>query len=49
MTSVIHRPRQSPWPAVSMDEALEFVRLNSPQSKIVDVRLKDLKTGKKVF
>lgn len=46
MTSdLIRRPRQSPWPAIPMDEALKIVHENVGEPQIIDVKLADLKTG----
>jgi hypothetical protein len=46
MTSdLIRRPRQSPWPAIPMDEALKIVHENVGESQIVEVKLASLKTG----
>ncbi|KAI6190549.1 MoCF-biosynth domain-containing protein [Aphelenchoides bicaudatus] len=46
MTSdLIRRPRQSPWQAVPMEEALEIVHANADNLQIIEVKLADLKTG----
>ncbi|KAI6219013.1 hypothetical protein M3Y99_01678800 [Aphelenchoides fujianensis] len=44
-SSVVHRARESPWPAVSMDDALRSIGANFGDLRAVEKKIGDLRSG----
>ncbi|CAD5231343.1 unnamed protein product [Bursaphelenchus xylophilus] len=45
MTSLVHRPRQSQWPAISMDEAYQILLKSAEGVAVEEKKFKDLQIG----
>ncbi|KAI6213973.1 hypothetical protein M3Y94_00214600 [Aphelenchoides besseyi] len=43
--TAIRRPRQSPWTAVSMDEALQTINVNGGESEAIEMNVANLQSG----
>ncbi|KAI6187017.1 Gephyrin [Aphelenchoides besseyi] len=44
-STAIRRPRQSPWTAVSMDEALKAINMNGGEREVIEINVANLQSG----